>query len=46
MINIDNLSLEQIMGEEIELFPLMDERDEKIFIRYSKSYVKNTNSKD
>ena len=29
MINIDNLSLEQIMGEEIELFPLMDERDEK-----------------
>lgn len=30
-MNIDNLSLEQIMGEEIELIPLMNEEDEKKF---------------
>lgn len=28
-MNIDNLSLDQIMGEEIELIPLMNEEDEK-----------------
>ena len=31
MINIDNLSLDQILGEEIELIPLMNEEDEKKF---------------
>src|SRR5690554_1072261 len=30
-MNIDNLSLDQIMGEEIELIPLMNEEDEKKF---------------
>lgn len=30
-MNIDNLSLEQFMGEEIELIPLMNEEDEKKF---------------
>ena len=28
-MNIDNLSLDQMMGEEIELIPLMNEEDEK-----------------
>lgn len=31
MINIDNLSLDQMLGEEIELIPLMNEEDEKKF---------------
>lgn len=31
MINIDKLSLDQIIGEEIELIPLMNEEDEKKF---------------
>ncbi|MFA7447448.1 MAG: endopeptidase La [Weeksellaceae bacterium] len=31
MINIDNLSLDQMLGEEIELIPLMNEEDEKNF---------------
>lgn len=31
MIDIDNLSLNQIMGEEIELIPLISEEDEKRF---------------
>lgn len=31
MIDIDNLSLDQMLGEEIELIPLMNEEDEKKF---------------
>lgn len=34
-MNIDNLSFAQIMGEEIELIPLMNEEDEKKFKKQS-----------
>ncbi|MFA7617074.1 MAG: endopeptidase La [Weeksellaceae bacterium] len=35
MINIDKLSFDQIMGEEIELIPLVSEEDEKKFSKQS-----------
>lgn len=35
MINIDKLSLNQIMGDEIELIPLVSEEDEKKFSKQS-----------
>lgn len=39
MINIDKLSFDQIMGEEIELIPLVNEEDEK---RFNKQPIPDT----
>ena len=47
MIELDKLSLEQIIGEEIELIPLMNEEDEKsstkkLYPKYFLSYRSKT----